>query len=233
MAPDPKSASLVALRAAREQAIGRLSDAFAHDVIDVDEFERRLTLAHGAASVADVERTVSDLDGPGPTTALVAAPAPGPLAPGATGAQAPRLVAVLGGVERAGRWTVPRRLRATALLGGMVLDLRDAVLPPGTTEIDVLAVMGGVQIVVPPTLSVEVAGNAFMGGFAHVERVPSDPDPERPLLRVRGLALLGGVAVETRLAGESERDAHRRRKRARHALGAGPVPQDAMVAKRK
>ena len=100
-------------------------------------------------------------------------------------------------------------------MGGIVLDFREALLLPGVTEIHVLALLGGAQIIVPPGLSVEVSGTAIMGGFGHVERIPEQLDPDRPVLRVHGLAIMGGVAVETRLPGESEAEAHRRRRRNR------------------
>ena len=134
-------------------------------------------------------------------------------------------MAIFGGVERGGTWTLPRRLNAFAILGGMVLDLREALLLPGVTEIHVVAALGGAQLIVPPSLSVEVSGTAIMGGFAHVDRVPAQSDPDRPVLRVHGLALMGGVAVETRLPGESEQQAHRRRTRVPHALGDRDQPK--------
>jgi hypothetical protein len=217
MATDPESpASLVALRDARERAIAQLSDAFAHDVIGVDEFERRLTLAHRSASVSEVAELVSDLTTVASSVAIV--PAPARHVASASPIDHDSIAAILAGVERRGPWTLPHRLRAFAVFGGMVLDFREALLPPGVTEIHVVAVMGGAQLIVPPGLSVEVSGTAIMGGFAHVERTPAQPDPERTVLRVRGFAVMGGVAVETRLPGESEHDAHRRRKRERRAL---------------
>jgi hypothetical protein len=94
-----------------------------------------------------------------------------------------------------------------------VLDFREARLPPGETHVSVFILMGGVQIIVPPELAVETSGMAIMGGFEHLERAPAVADPERPVLRVTGFAMMGGVAVETRLAGESERDARRRRRK--------------------
>jgi hypothetical protein len=103
-------------------------------------------------------------------------------------------------------------------MGGAVLDFREARLPPGTTEVTVFALMGGAQIIVPPGLAVEMDGSAFMGGFEHMERAPAEADPERPVLRVSGFVLMGGVAVETRLPGEGERDARRRRRRERKQL---------------
>jgi hypothetical protein len=203
-------ADLVLLGEARDQAIARLSDAFAHDVIDVHEFETRITRAHAAATTAEVERTVADLLGAELPMAWKAAPLH---VAAAQAGEVERVTALLGGLERHGTWALPRRLEVLALMGGVVLDFRDAVFSAGVTEVHVNAVMGGVHIVVPPTLSVEIAGTAIMGGFDSVDRVPRALDPTRPVLRVRGVAFMGGVFVETRLPGESEMDAHRRRRR--------------------
>jgi len=220
MPPDEKPTSnLVSLRTAREQAIAALSDAFAHDVIELDEFERRLTLAHRASSLSEVAQTVSDLSPARSVTALTPSAAPLLALPG--GRESDSVMAIFGGVERHGAWTVPRSLQAVAVFGGMSLDFREAQFLPGVTEIHIVALMGGVQLIVPPGLSVEVSGTAIMGGFGHVERTPIQFDPDRPLLRVHGLAIMGGVAVETRLPGESEMDAHRRRGRHRRDVG-GP-----------
>jgi hypothetical protein len=216
--PAPPSKDLVALGEARDRAIAQLSEAFAHDVIDVAEFERRVTLAHAAATVGDVEGLVSDLAGAPLPVAWT--PAPVQLAASASD-EVQRVTAMFGGVERHGTWTLPRRVEALALFGGMVLDFRDAVLSAGLTEIHVSAVMGGIQIIVPPSLSVEISGTAIMGGFDHVDRVPQVLDPRRPVLRIHGFAFMGGVFIETRLPGESERDAHRRRKHERKALARG------------
>ncbi len=212
MPPGPKpETNLVSLRDTREQAIAQLSDAFAHDVIEVEEFERRLTLAHRASSLPEIAALVSDLSAP--ATALVPLTAQALAVESAgPGVQDMAVVtAVFGGVERHGAWTVPRHLEVRAVLGGILLDFREARFLPGVTEVQVSAVLGGIELVVPPWLSVEVSGTAILGGFGHVERVAAQADPDRPVLRVHGKAILGGVAVETRLLGESETDAHRRR----------------------
>jgi len=168
------------------------------------------------APYQEVEQTVSDLAAPAPSTALV--PATAQLPEFASPQARHKVLALFGGVERRGPWTLPRHLHASAILGGIILDFREAALLPGVTEIHVLALMGGVQLIVPPGLSVEVSGTAIMGGFGHVERVPGRLDPDVPVLRVHGLAIMGGVSVETRLPGESESDAHRRRGRDQPAL---------------
>src|SRR5262249_14786492 len=96
--------------------------------------------------------------------------------------------------------------------------LREARLPPGIVEIRVFALFGGVQIIVPPDLAVEVSGSAIFGGFAEVNRAPPQPDPDRPTLRGDGVAIFGGGQIETRLGGESDRDARRRERKERKAL---------------
>jgi hypothetical protein len=210
------SDSIVALRDRREQVIAVLSDAFARDLLDVDEFERRLSVAHTAEAVAALDGLVADLDAKAPSTALVpvAAAPPDRVRDQAT------VMALMGGAMRKGSWTPARKTRVLAVMGGVELDFREAHLAPGVTEVNIRSLMGGVFIIVPPQLAVEMDGSAIMGGFDHSARAPVAPDPDRPILRVTGLAVMGGVHIETRLPGESERDAHRRRKAERKQLRA-------------
>lgn len=208
---------------ARERAIAVLSDAFAQDALDVDEFERRVTRVHTTDSIAEIESLLADL--PNAASATPAAPSVA-LVPAGDAAEAPpqTVYAVFGGVDRRGSWTVPRRLKVVAMMGGANLDLREARFPRGVIDLEVKAIFGGVQILVPPGLAVEVQGTAIMGGFQNVNRSPPTPDPDAPLLRVRGVALMGGVDISMRLPGESERGARRRERleerRQRRALPA-------------
>jgi hypothetical protein len=194
---------------ARERAIAVLSEAFAQDALDVDEFERRVTVVHTSAAVADFDALLTDL----PASAAPAATAPAvALAVADEPADAPpqTVYAIFGGVDRRGSWTVPRRFRVVAMMGGAHLDLREARFPRGVIDLEVKAFWGGVQILVPPGLAVEVTGTAIMGGFQNVNRSPPTPDPDAPLLRVRGIAVMGGVDISMRLPGESEGKARRR-----------------------
>src|SRR5437773_1907854 len=104
--------SLIALRDRREQVISHLSDGYAADAFDVDELERRLDLAHGARSVAELDALVTDLGelaaSLSPSTALAAR---GPTAiDDPDRALTKRLRVVLSSIERRGRWSVPRSL---------------------------------------------------------------------------------------------------------------------------
>ncbi len=107
-----------------------------------------------------------------------------------------RVVAILGGASRKGSWEPAARLQVLALMGAVELDFRDADLLEGETVVEVLAVMGGVSIVVPPDIDVQASGAGFLGGFASMSNRAKDADA--PLLRIQGLAVMGGVEVRVK-----------------------------------
>lgn len=187
------------LQRRRREVIDRLSDAFAEDELDVAEFERRLAEAHRAEESAALDATVRGLKQRtmGPETALAVAPKT--TAPAIM--EAPKQVRVLlGSITRGGAWALPKRVEVNAVLGTAVLDLRQASLGPGVTELEVKATFGSIEIIVPPHFAVEVDGTAVLGSFDHLERAPASPGPQTPILRVVGRAVFGSVEVETKLS---------------------------------
>lgn len=201
----------------RQKAIDALCEHFANDVLSVEEFERRVDLAHKVESSDELANLLADLpSGDLPvrrddvaTTAVERTQAS---VPASRVKERGLMVAALGGVDRKGRWIPARQNYAVAVMGGISLDFREALLPPGETEVWIFTAMGGAEIVVPPGLTVESDGIAILGGFEHREDAVLSPDPDAPRLRVRGLALLGGVDVTVRHPGETEREAKRRRR---------------------
>jgi len=188
-----------ALRSAREQAIEQLTNAFTRDELGLDEFEQRLNQAYSAEEASTLALLVGDLS-PGTRvteTEILAAPSVA-LAPVERAAPAQRTVAILGSVERRGHWHVARSSGARAVLGSILIDLRDVTMPPGVTTLEVSAVLGSIEILVPPNLAVESEGSGILGSFEGVHRVPRDADPDLPILRVSGRAVLGSVEVITR-----------------------------------
>jgi hypothetical protein len=201
---------LVAISGAREKTIARLSDAFANDLLSVEEFERRVTLAHTSESVDEIEALAADLPADVESTATKPSAA---LVPVAEVQARGRVLSVLGSTKRAGAWTPAHELRVSTVLGNAELDFREARLSPGVIDLYVRSVLGNVEIVVPPGLAVETDGSAVLGNFEHVARAPAKPDPDAPLLRIHGAAVLGNVEVRMRLPGESEWASWRRNRR--------------------
>jgi hypothetical protein len=67
-------------------------------------------------------------------------------------------------------------------------------------------------------MNVDTGGFALMGGFAHRNDPPPVSDPDAPVLRINGFALMGGVDLQVRLPGETPSDARYRQKEERRRL---------------
>lgn len=199
--------SLVALRDRREQVIARLSQCFADDVLEVEELERRLDLAHAARTVAELDTLVQDLGEP--TTAL--APFTAIDDPSRMALKKQRVI--MSSLERRGRWSVPKQLQLRIFWGNAELDFRDASLQQGVTEIDVRVTMGNLELILPPGLAIDVDVSSFAGNVEERHRVPRELAPGQPMLRITGAVRFGNLEISTRLPGESDRDARRREKR--------------------
>jgi hypothetical protein len=196
-----------ALQGHRERAVDMLCGHFAADRLTIEEFERRVDAAHRAATVEELDALTRDL-----VVLEQASPAKPPAPPVPEPEPRQLLFALLGGVERMGRWRPARQVTVFTFMGGADLDFREAQLPPGETEVFVFCVMGGAHIIVPPDLDVDANGVAIMGGFEH--RSPPGPQrrAESPLLKIRGFCIMGGVDIETRLPGETAKQAKLRRR---------------------
>ena len=225
--------------ATRDQVISDLGRHFAEDRLDVEEFEQRVERALKARTAEDLRALMADL--PGGAPALLDRGAPPAGETGAVEGARPRLaadaerperqyvVAVMGGNTRKGLWTPASRIMAYAFWGGAELDFRAARLPAGVTEVVAIGIMGGVDIVVPPDVEVDVRGFALLGGIDQPDSAGAgegshlrDDEPPgadglrsgRTILRVHAFAMMGGVGIDVRYPGESARDARRRRKAA-------------------
>ena len=199
-------------REEREATVDRLCAHFARDALTESELERRLDLAYAAktrAELASLERDLPILES---GTRAGGARSPVPIDPGRAVHGRDLVVSIWGGTERKGAWTVRRRLATLNVMGGSELDFREAVFTTRDVSLRVVAVMGGVQIIVPPGVGVEWAGVALMGGVSMPER-SGQPAPDGPVVRISGLVFMGGVEVVERLPGESAREARKRLRR--------------------
>jgi hypothetical protein len=182
---------------ARDRATAELCDHFAAGHIELEALESRLAAVDEAKSEAELAELVRDL--PALTTAGAVVPEASAAAPAvAPPAKRGWALAVLGGASRKGEWSPPRRLNAVAVMGGIELDFRDAHLAPGETHVTIVALMGGVEVIVPPGLAVTVRGLGLLGAVDQEEQTGGEADPNAPQLKVTALACMGGVEVKTR-----------------------------------
>ncbi|MFG2528077.1 DUF1707 domain-containing protein [Streptomyces sp. NPDC048516] len=224
---------LPALRASdtdRERVAEILRNAVAEGRLAMEEFDERLDAVYKARTYRELEPLTADL----PVAATAAAPlslrkesaAPTPWAErivdGTQGSSAG--LALMGGFQRKGRWTIGRRFTAACLMGGGEIDLREAHFAGPEVVISCWVLMGGVNIMVPPGVEVEVRGLGLMGAFGSRENGVTG-EPGAPRVIVNGLAMMGGVGVERKLPRAEKRrlkEEQRRLKEERRRLDDHP-----------
>lgn len=206
----------------RSQVIELLQENYAHNAIEIEEYERRVGLASAAEDRAELLRVVDGLpilrtsgdasadrgrwtennrwsdDGRG-------ADYRGPLYQGAEGREMDdslgireeeNLVAVFSGVGRKGRWHPARSSKLLALFGGLELDFRKAVMPPGKSYVEALCLFGGAEITVPDDINVEVEGIPIFGGIEN--KSSGGYIPGAPTLRIRAFVMFGGLEIKAK-----------------------------------
>ncbi|WP_256103179.1 DUF1707 domain-containing protein [Streptomyces sp. ODS05-4] len=191
--------------AEREQIAERLRDAMAEGRLDMAEFQERLDAAYTARTRGELVPLVRDLPSAG-SAALPDRAGPERSWAGRVGKPATSRggFAFWGGFSRRGTWTVGRTFTGVAVQAGGEIDLRDADFEDREIVIRCFALMGGIQVTVPPELHVEVTGFGLMGGFD--DRGAGPGAPGSPVVRVTGFALMGGIGVERkRRKGEKKR----------------------------
>jgi predicted membrane protein len=103
-------------------------------------------------------------------------------------------IAIMGGFERRITSHEFRGGEITAFMGGGKLDLRDAMPAGGRAVINIFAMMGGFEIVVPETWRVISEVTPFMGGIEDKSRTSANPNA--PTLVIRGFMMMGGLTLK-------------------------------------
>lgn len=80
------------------------------------------------------------------------------------------------------------------ILGGAEIDLRDAVIVDGA-KIDITSILGGVSILVPENVRVELSGIPLLGGWEDSTRHVGLTG-EEVVLKVQCLTILGGAEIK-------------------------------------
>ena len=108
-------------------------------------------------------------------------------------------VAVMSETKRTGPWVVGASHTAFALMGSVTLDLREAQWGSREVVVTANAVMGEVKVIVDAATVVVVDGVGVMGEFTEQRaKVAAEIGEGSPVVRVRGLALMGSVNVQRR-----------------------------------
>lgn len=178
------------LEAFRKKTLNILEENFAHGTIDVDEYEKRVDIALNTSIEADLVRLTSDLT-------VIPEYSPKEAQNRSTPVhvkQEDTIAGILSSIHRRGEWLPAKKNRVLSLLGSVRLDFTKVVLPAGVTEIDFFCVMGNLDVVVPEGIKVDISGLPVMGSVDN--RIKDPLERDCPVLKIRGLALMGNVDVK-------------------------------------
>ena len=165
--------------------------------IDLEELDERLEAAYRAKTYGDLVPLTVDLP-----TAGQALPRPVPPPPTMPLGALPRYassVAMMSETKRTGSWLVEDGATAFALMGSVLLDMRLAQFASREVTVTASAIMGEVKVLVNAGTTVVVEGVGVMGDYTERRsKVPPEPVAGGPVLRLRGIALMGSVNVQRR-----------------------------------
>jgi hypothetical protein len=94
-----------------------------------------------------------------------------------------------------------------AFMGGIDIDLSLAEIEAGETVLDLTAIMGGIEVKVPPDLAIICDGSAILGGVSFLGQEDGGivggrrfekniTDKEEKVLRIQARAVMGGVDIK-------------------------------------
>jgi hypothetical protein len=200
--------SPVALEARRQLALDRLTNAFASDLVTMEDYESRVARVQSANLPEEIEGQVSDLPqvirkaearpsrggrradaGDG----YVAVPYRNAIDPRLRGEES--VACIMGNRTLQGDFLSGDKIDSFTMMGNTQIDLRDTALPPGRLKIDAFCMMGNLKVVVPHGLPVKMNGFPFMGNV-HVGRdVERKLSRDEPYVEVNGFAFMGNLSV--------------------------------------
>ncbi|SDH41705.1 DUF1707 SHOCT-like domain-containing protein [Nonomuraea jiangxiensis] len=171
----------------REAVVEQLRVASVEGRLTLAELTDRTEAAYTATTHAELAMLTQDLPAAG-----------GMGAPPASAPQPARkrrwFVGVMGDSKRRGTWRIDQEIGAVAVMGDVLLDLREAEVRTDMVDITAVSVMGNVKIIVPDGVNVDLDGVAIMGD-KRIDVQEAAPGMNVPVIRVKAYAVMGDVKV--------------------------------------
>jgi hypothetical protein len=199
------------LPALRDRALDLITEAFANGALSLEEYESKAGLIQKARLPSEISGQIVGV--PRPTARRTESPSARTEArPSRTSRPMPKglelipveeksgtpefSLCIMGDRKLAGDWLNSDQATSFTLMGSTTLDLRGTVLPPGRLKIDAMAIMGEIQILVPPGLPVKMSAFPLMGEATIKGQVEQRIVPGMPWVDVSGVALMGSIVVK-------------------------------------
>ncbi len=184
----------------RRRVVGTLQAACVEGRLNLDEYGQRVEAALAARTRAQLETLLVDLPAEtGAGDGLVSTSRSGrwmSSSPGDAnrGGRVSNTLAVLGSAQRSGFWRLAEESRVVAVLGSCKIDLRSARISAAVTTLEVVAVLGSIDVFVPAGVEVELEVHALLGS-RDMRMGAAPPAAGAPVIRITGAVLLGSLNV--------------------------------------
>ncbi|MFP4365235.1 MAG: DUF1707 domain-containing protein [Spirochaetia bacterium] len=178
--------------AERNTVIQQLQDSFAQNIIDMDEFDKRIAMTENAVTKGELQEIVRDLPEPEQDRVNTVKSSETSRTPKVREAGG-FILNVFSGTDRKGVWRPAEETSVISVFGGSDIDLRKAVFAYDTIYIHTVSVFGGTDIIIPPGVNVDVRGIGIFGGFD--SKGTEYEYPDGPTVIVDGVAVFGGTDV--------------------------------------
>jgi hypothetical protein len=166
-----------------------LSEAFARDLLTIDQLETRLIAVNSASNDDHISVQIQDL----PKYVSAAAPR-------AELSDEPiKANSILSSRTLHGNKLRQQRIQSKIIMGEQKFDYSKTLLEPGKYYIDAKVYLGSLTIIVPENYAVSVDMDAIMSEIK--ERDICDPGPGIPEIVLRGKAVMGEVIVKVKKDG--------------------------------
>lgn len=182
----------------RDRVVRIVGEALADGRLSPQEHSDRLDAIYDARTIGELAPITHDL----PAVPHEHAGAPAPRSsvfvdPAGASSDTDKMIGILGGGQRKGRWRVRRRTKAVMVLGGFELDMTELTFDAPVVEIKLFALLGGLHLVVPEGVEVRNHCGNILGGV-NVDTGGGPAVPGAPVIVLKGLLFLGGVDVKAR-----------------------------------
>ncbi len=208
----------MSLEVEREQAVQALCAHYAQDHLSTGELESRFDGVYKASSREQLQTVLMGLPAlrgtslaPAPLYQLAPTSPPLGTSRGGLPANEKRFLSVFAEVKKEGWWSPTPVIIGRVVFGSMLLDLREAELPPEGITIDLDVIFGDCKVLLPPGVGADVDATAMLGTVTDKSQRGL---PDAPLVRVRGSAVFGEITVKTQLPKPARLESWRKQLRA-------------------
>jgi len=187
--------------AEREVVLDRLREHTIAGRLSTEELGERSTAVLAARTRSELDAAVADLPTSEPSTPATSQVSPTGLQVSPTGSGARGRswsIGVMSSSSLRGRWRPRETVWAVAVMGSCTVDLREAIVDGAAVTVRALALMGSVEVLLPPGVEADLTGIPIMG----MKRLRLAPGPPSASWRahVQALPCMGSVSVRSKRA---------------------------------